>query len=83
MILVTNVAKAGVIKELYIKGSSGHWQPLSRNWGQKWQYHGDYNNIIGHELSFKAIASDGSKAVSKKVVPSDWTFLQTYEGSNF
>jgi hypothetical protein len=28
MILVTNVAKAGVIKELYIKGSSGHWQTL-------------------------------------------------------
>lgn len=83
MILVTNVAGAGNLRELHIKVSKNHWQPLERNWGENWQFHGDNNRIIGHALSFKAVASDGSIAISKNVVPSNWEFSQTFEGSNF
>ena len=39
--------------------------------------------IIRHTLSFKIVGSDGSIIISSDVAPSNWSFLQTFEGSNF
>ena len=83
LILITNVAAAGDIQEFYIKGSNTDWQSLTRNWGSNWQLTENVNNLIGQSLSFKVVASDKSEVVSMNVVPANWQFSQTFEGSNF
>jgi hypothetical protein len=55
---------------------------MSRNWGSMWQFTGN-SNMKGQALSFKAITSDGSVAVSTDAAPGNWQFGQTFEGSNF
>ena len=83
LVLVTNVAGAGDIQELYIKASNTDWQPLTRNWGDNWELNQNTLNFVGQALSFKAVASDKSEVVSMNVTPVDWEFSQTFEGSNF
>ncbi|XP_024360245.1 expansin-A10 isoform X1 [Physcomitrium patens] len=82
LVLVTNVGGAGDVQQLYMKGSSTNWQPLKRNWGQMWQFTGN-SRMHGQAISFKAVTSDGSVAVSNNVAPPNWGFGQTFEGSNF
>ncbi|XP_062193052.1 expansin-A25-like [Phragmites australis] len=78
-VLVFNVAGAGDVKAMAVKGSQdGQWADMSRNWGQIWN--GDKRHV-GQGLSFRVVASDGRALVLDDVVPPAWAFGQSFEAS--
>lgn len=81
LVLVWNVAGAGEVESVMIKGDKGKpFTEMKRNWGQNWESH---ENLVGQSLTFRVKTSDGKKSTSWHVVPKDWQFGQTYKGKNF
>ncbi|CAI0469349.1 unnamed protein product [Linum tenue] len=79
-VIVTNVAGAGDVKSVMVKGDKVPWTRMERDWGETWK---TGVHELGKSLSFRVKASDGRYMTSMHVVPSDWQFGQTFEGRNF
>jgi len=78
MVLVYNVANAGDVLRVSIKGSNTGWIPLIHNWGQVWN---TGVNLVGHDLSFWVTTSDRKTLRFTSVAPFNWQFGQTFESS--
>ncbi|CAN6481480.1 unnamed protein product [Victoria cruziana] len=79
-VLITNVAGAGDVVGVKIKGSGTGWLPMARNWGQNWHCNADLKN---QRLSFELTAGDGKTLTCYDVAPPSWAFGQTFEGKQF
>jgi len=81
LVLITNVAAAGSVSSVQIKGSKTGWVTMSRNWGANWQ---SSNLLDGQAISFAVTITSGRKIVFQDIAQPGWRFGQTFtNGAQF
>ncbi|XP_071696740.1 expansin-A11-like [Rutidosis leptorrhynchoides] len=75
LVSITNVANAGSIRSVRVKGSRTGWTSMSNNWGANWQSNSYLN---GQSISFMITTRDGVTRYFPNIVPSNWRFGQTF-----
>jgi len=80
MVMISNVGGSGDIKAAWVRTSRGKiWVSMVRNWGANWQSNID---LRSQRLSFKLTLVDGKSLDFYNVVPSTWSFGQTFSSHN-
>ncbi|CAI0469347.1 unnamed protein product [Linum tenue] len=77
-VIVTNVAGAGDVKSVMVKGDKVPWTRMERDWGETWKT--GVHELVGESLTFRVKTTDGRSCTAWHVAPKDWQFGQTYEG---
>ncbi|KAL2653639.1 hypothetical protein R1flu_021767 [Riccia fluitans] len=81
LVLVYNVAGAGDVAAMQMRGDRQAWHNMYRNWGQYWECSVKHT---GQSLSFMVTSSNGHVRVIDSLTPKNWYFGQTYQAySNF
>ncbi|OAE28936.1 hypothetical protein AXG93_2960s1130 [Marchantia polymorpha subsp. ruderalis] len=78
LVLVYNVAGAGAVTSMKMRGSQTVWYSMKRNWGQYWECPIKFSN---QRLSFQVTLSSGHVRVINNLTPTNWYFGQTYEAA--
>ena len=78
--LISNVAGAGDIVAVKVKGSRTGWLPMGWNWGQNWHINA---NLKNQPLSFEVTSSNAVTVTSYNVAPKNWNYRKTFEGKQF
>ena len=79
-VLISNVAGAGDIAAVKVKGTRTGWLLMGQNWGQNWHINADLKN---KPLSFEVTSSNGVNVTSYNVAPKNLNYGQTFEGKQF
>ncbi|XP_068649260.1 expansin-A4-like [Aristolochia californica] len=79
-VLIWNVAGAGDIIAVQVKGRRVRWTAMSRLWGQLWVTN---SQLVGQPLTFRVTTSDNRRRTSWHAIGRGWQFGQTFEGKNF
>ncbi|KAL9444123.1 hypothetical protein AB3S75_017327 [Citrus x aurantiifolia] len=80
MVMFSNVGGSGDLKGAWVRGSrTKTWIAMQRNWGANWSSSVDLRN---QGLSFKLTLVDGRTQLFFNVVPSSWSFGQTFSSRN-
>ncbi|KAJ4726293.1 Expansin [Melia azedarach] len=80
LVMFSNVGGSGDVKAAWVRGSRPRrWIALQRNWGANWSNSVDLRN---QRLSFKLTLVDGRTLQFFNVVPSTWSFGQTFSSRN-
>ncbi|KAF3320177.1 Expansin-A7 [Carex littledalei] len=75
-----NVAGAGDIGAMSVKGSKTCWIQMSQNWGVMWQA---FSNLGGQALSFQIQAGSSSDTIiCNNVADAYWGVSYTYQSYN-
>ncbi|KAG2288895.1 hypothetical protein Bca52824_048499 [Brassica carinata] len=79
LVLVTNVAGAGNIVRLSVKGTRTSWMTMSQTGANRQSN----SLLVGQALSFRVTGSDRRSSTSWNITPAHWQFGQTFMGKNF
>lgn len=80
MVMFSNVGGSGDLKGAWVRGSrTKTWIAMQRNWGANWSSSVD---LRIQRLSFKLTLVDGRTQLFFNVVPSSWSFGQTFSSRN-
>ncbi|KAK9131766.1 hypothetical protein Scep_011294 [Stephania cephalantha] len=83
MVMISNVGGSGSVRAVWVKAGAGRaggsWVPMHRNWGANWQSRSD---IRSKTISFRLTLEDGKTLLFPNVVPSTWSFGQTFASQN-
>nr|GEU92221.1 expansin-A7-like [Tanacetum cinerariifolium] len=82
LVYVMNVAGAGDINQMWVKGTKTAWISMSHNWGASYQA---FATLKGQALSFKITSYTTKQTImANNVAPANWNLGLTYQAlTNF